>query len=229
MVRLKFRGKKLADLDFWTKSDPFLVLSRPNRDDLGWIQLRQTETIMNNLNPEWKILYIPMGELCDNNPEMPLLISVFDYDSDGKHDLIGTVELTLAEMKSLAETSSPARILNVEKKAGKLYVMECKVEQAQDLERKGSVGCYPARRGSAYSLSQDEVHHQECLMHQAKAQELLSQGIDHSPHFQDHHQDIPIVSDDTVDSSHWTLPPCCPYPTQLHLPEEAVDRRPSYS
>ena len=79
---------------------------------------------------------------------------MFDYDSNGQHDLIGTVQLTLAEMKSLAETSSPARIYNEENKAGKLYVMECRVEQAQDLERKGSGGGYPARRGLAYSISQ---------------------------------------------------------------------------
>ena len=79
---------------------------------------------------------------------------MFDYDSNDQHDLIGTVQLSLAEMKSLAETSSPARILNGEKKGGKLYVMECRVEKAQDLERKGSGGSYPARRGLAYSISQ---------------------------------------------------------------------------
>ena len=40
MVRLQFRGKKLADKDFWTKSDPFLVLSRPGRDEgSSWVQV----------------------------------------------------------------------------------------------------------------------------------------------------------------------------------------------
>ena len=154
---------------------------------------------------------------------------MFDYDSNDQHDLIGTVQLSLAEMKSLADTSSPARIYNGEKKAGKLYVMECRVEKAQDLERKGSGGCYPARRGSAYSVSQEETHHQECLIQQAQAQELLSKGINHSPHFQEQHPAIPVVSFNTVDNAQWSGSPCCPYPTQLHLPEEAVDRRPSYS
>ena len=66
-------------------------------------------------------------------------------------------------------------------------------------------------------------------MQQAQAQELLSQGIDHCPHFQEQHLAIPVVSLNPVNTSQWTLPPFCPYPTQLHLPEEAVDRRPSYS
>ena len=138
---------------------------------------------------------------------------MFDYDSNGQHDLIGTVQLTLAEMKSLAETSSPVRIYNGEKKAGKLYVMECRVEQAQDLERKGSGGGYPARRGFAYSISQEETHQQEGLLQQAQAQELLGQGNDHSPYFQDQNPALPVVSVDTVDNAQWTLPPCCPYPT----------------
>ena len=29
MVKIRFEGKNLADLDFFTKSDPYLVLSRP--------------------------------------------------------------------------------------------------------------------------------------------------------------------------------------------------------
>ena len=32
MVRLKFEGRKLEDLDFWTKSDPFLTLNRPAKN-----------------------------------------------------------------------------------------------------------------------------------------------------------------------------------------------------
>ena len=29
MVKIRFEGKNLADCDFFTKSDPYLVLSRP--------------------------------------------------------------------------------------------------------------------------------------------------------------------------------------------------------
>ena len=39
MVRLKFEGRKLEDLDFWTKSDPFLIISRPARNGLGFAQV----------------------------------------------------------------------------------------------------------------------------------------------------------------------------------------------
>ena len=74
MVKIKFRGNDLADLDFWSKSDPFLVLSRPRRNSYGLQEVRKTETIWNNLNPEWKLLYIPTSELCDDNFDMRLQV-----------------------------------------------------------------------------------------------------------------------------------------------------------
>lgn len=86
MVRLSLSGRGLADLDFWTKSDPFLTLSRPNRSGTGLVQLRKTETIMNNLNPDWKLLYIPLAELCDADLNMPLRIDVYDEDKSSRHD-----------------------------------------------------------------------------------------------------------------------------------------------
>ena len=39
MVRLRFEEKKLEDLDFWTKSDPYLTLSRPAKNGSGAIHL----------------------------------------------------------------------------------------------------------------------------------------------------------------------------------------------
>lgn len=37
-------------------------------------QVRKTETIWNNLNPDWKLLYIPTRELCDDNFDMRLQV-----------------------------------------------------------------------------------------------------------------------------------------------------------
>ena len=92
MVKIRLRGSDLADLDFWSKSDPFLVLSRPCRNSHGLhqvggsmrlrqftslgFQVRKTETIWNNLNPEWKILYIPTKELCDDDFNMRLQVGI---------------------------------------------------------------------------------------------------------------------------------------------------------
>ena len=39
MARIRFEGKGLDDCDFWTTSDPFLVLSRPARTGSDWVQV----------------------------------------------------------------------------------------------------------------------------------------------------------------------------------------------
>ena len=38
-------------------------------------QIRKTETIMNNLNPDWKLVYVSLSELCDNDFNMMLKVS----------------------------------------------------------------------------------------------------------------------------------------------------------
>ena len=39
-----------------------------------FVQIRKTETIMNNLNPDWKLLYVSLSELCDNDFNMMLKV-----------------------------------------------------------------------------------------------------------------------------------------------------------
>ena len=42
MVKIRFEGKNLANCDFWTKSDPYLILSRPKRGGYDF-----TKVVMN--------------------------------------------------------------------------------------------------------------------------------------------------------------------------------------
>ena len=46
MLRLRLSGRGLADLDFWTKSDPFLTLSRPNRKGTGMVQVQERAAVV---------------------------------------------------------------------------------------------------------------------------------------------------------------------------------------
>ena len=105
-------------------------------------------------------------------------ISVNDHDSSDHPEEIGRILLTLAEMQSMAESASPARLGKGARDAGELWVKECIVEQS---EKYGSVGEYPARSVDTDSVTQDE--HQDCLLHQAEIQELLSQGCENCPSY----------------------------------------------
>jgi len=146
MVRLKFSGKNLADLDTFSKSDPFLELSRPSRQGYNYTSVRKTETINNNLNPNWKILYISLSELCDRDFDMKLKIEVFDEDNTTV-ELIGDVSLSLNDMLSMAASGTQAPLFmghKRDKHRGDLYVKECVVENyshksTQDVTRRSSL------------------------------------------------------------------------------------------
>lgn len=98
-VELAFSAKKLDDKDFFSKSDPFLEIFRVNDDGTASL-VHRTETIMNNLSPVWKSFKVSFNTLCSGDHERELRCTVWDWDSNGKHDFIGEFQTTFKEMKS---------------------------------------------------------------------------------------------------------------------------------
>jgi len=245
MVRLRFEGRKLEDLDFWTKSDPYLTLSRPAKTGSGVVQVRRTETIWNNLNPSWKVLYIPTSELCDGNLQMPLKIEVFDEDRNSRDDLIGSVELTLSDLQNLANSGSPVILKKGPKNRGQLLVRECQFEEpSSEHERKASLTAYPpSRRDSVYSTLGDLAHSTTDLEHQAEAHQLLGQGQENYPTYQPYQPFNPtyqpgyarqgFTNPQPFDGS-YPQPPYSvgyqPFPANFPttIPEDPPDTRPPY-
>lgn len=127
-VRIKFEGKNLANLDFWTKSDPFLVVSRPTRNGSGFTRVIKTETVRNNLAPSWKEVSVSTSELCNDDYDMPLHIEVYDEDRNSRNDLIGSVHLCLEELHCLAWSGTPVMLKKREKERGLLLITKCQIE-----------------------------------------------------------------------------------------------------
>ncbi|XP_034466632.1 copine-4 [Hippoglossus hippoglossus] len=97
-IELSFSARKLDDKDFFTKSDPFLEIYRLN-DDATLQLVYRTETVMNNLNPVWKTFKVSLNSLCSGDHERKLQCTVWDWDSNGKHDYIGEFEASFKEMR----------------------------------------------------------------------------------------------------------------------------------
>uniref|UniRef100_A0A8C1K355 Copine-4-like n=2 Tax=Cyprinus carpio TaxID=7962 RepID=A0A8C1K355_CYPCA len=85
--------------DFFSKSDPFLEIFRVNDDGTASL-VHRTETIMNNLSPVWKSFKVSLNTLCSGHHERELKCTVWDWDSNGKHDFIGEFQTTFKEMKA---------------------------------------------------------------------------------------------------------------------------------
>ncbi|KAJ8334582.1 hypothetical protein SKAU_G00402210 [Synaphobranchus kaupii] len=97
-VELSFSARKLDDKDFFSKSDPFLEIFRINDDATGSL-VHRTETIMNNLNPAWKTFKVSLNTLCSGDHDRELKCTVWDWDSNGKHDFIGEFQTTFKDMR----------------------------------------------------------------------------------------------------------------------------------
>ncbi|CAI5745752.1 unnamed protein product [Peronospora destructor] len=121
VARLRFSATGLANMDgMFSKSDPFLVISRL-REDGSYTQVHTTETIDNNLNPNWKRFELPLQHLCNGDYERPLSLQVFDEDRGGKSELIGQAQTTLEEIRGKQGPSFVLHNEALQKKKGKKY------------------------------------------------------------------------------------------------------------
>ncbi|XP_055749439.1 copine-4-like isoform X2 [Salvelinus fontinalis] len=98
-VELSFRARKLDDKDFFSKSDPFLEIFRMNDDGSGSL-VHRTETVMNDLSPVWKSFKVSLNTLCSGDHDRQLKCTVYDWDSNGKHDFIGEFQTTYKEIRT---------------------------------------------------------------------------------------------------------------------------------
>ena len=101
------------------------------------------------MNPSWKLIYISMSELCDNDDSLPIRLTVFDKDHNSHDDVIGQTETTLRDLMGHSASGAPLVLKIGDKRRGELYVRQCEAENTQ---RKISNSSYPERKASNASL-----------------------------------------------------------------------------
>ena len=144
-VTLRVRGKGLTNKDgMFGKSDPFLRLSRvakannnntQNRNRVtrhGGVETQKmpvfkTEVVMNNLNPRWNDAVVSLQGLCNGDLNRAILFEVFDYDSDGSHDFIGSVTASVNDLTN-GRNSELGLISKSGKSGGSLFIDHINVE-----------------------------------------------------------------------------------------------------
>jgi len=135
VIRMQLRAEKLDKKDFFGKSDPFFVLSKATGQKFSVV--KRSEVIMKNLSPTWAPFEISAKLLCNGDHTRPLKFDVYDWDSDGTHDYIGSFTTTLEklEMSAVEQTGFPC--INDEKKrkkgnkykdSGVVFIKSCQIE-----------------------------------------------------------------------------------------------------
>ncbi|GAV60204.1 C2 domain-containing protein/Copine domain-containing protein [Cephalotus follicularis] len=92
------RCSELESKDLFSKSDPFLVISKVVESGTP-IPVCKTEVIKNDHKPTWKPVYLNIQQV--GSKDSPLIIECFNFNSNGKHDLIGKVQKSLADLEKI--------------------------------------------------------------------------------------------------------------------------------
>lgn len=138
-LRLKMSGISLTNTEgFMKKSDPFYQFTRKDVGARGteWNVVHRSDKIKNSLNPKWKEETIDLSVLCGGNVDAPLRLAVYDYESDGKHVLMGETEITVSDLVK-AKSTSGLKIKSRGAITGAIAVLVASVSGTEDtLEEK---------------------------------------------------------------------------------------------
>ncbi|KAL7568731.1 hypothetical protein ACA910_021724 [Epithemia clementina (nom. ined.)] len=130
LLRIKMRGIKLKNVEGWVgKSDPFFELSRKTdtAGGLTWDNVFRSETVKNNLNPDWQPATIELSKLCGGDLDAPIKISVFDYESKGGHVTMGSFETTVNGLIQGSQTKHEFPLTQKGKNVGSILVVQASV------------------------------------------------------------------------------------------------------
>ena len=104
---MHLRCSDLENQEMFSKSDPFLKISRAQQDGLS-TPVYKTEHINNNLNPRWNPIKMSMQQLCNRDRDRPLVIEYFEYNGSWRHKLIGLVRVSANQLFEHPEKRAPA-------------------------------------------------------------------------------------------------------------------------
>jgi len=140
-LHLSLCGVDLMNVEgFFGTSDPFIQIAAymgvPGA--LMWQAIFRSEHIDDTLQPRWKPLELNLDVLCKRDLDQPIQISVFDYEENGKHQPMGSLETTvngLIEAKVLFDdkdgkvnTSKAFTVMHNGEVYGQLVVSEARIE-----------------------------------------------------------------------------------------------------
>jgi hypothetical protein len=81
----------------WVSSPrPFIILKRINEDKSWTTVMSYTDKeVKPTLSPDFRAINIPLSTVCNGDVYCPMLLQVYDCETDHKHDLIGQVETSI--------------------------------------------------------------------------------------------------------------------------------------
>ncbi|XP_031405222.1 protein BONZAI 1-like isoform X2 [Punica granatum] len=93
-----FRCSDFEHKTLFSRSDPFLVISKIVENGIP-IPICKSEVIKNDPRLAWKSVFLNIQQV--GSKDSPLVIECFNFNSNGKHDLVGKVQKSLVDLERL--------------------------------------------------------------------------------------------------------------------------------
>ncbi|CAK8544715.1 unnamed protein product [Lathyrus sativus] len=132
VVQISFRCSRLDNKDIFSKTDPFLRVSRMVETG-GSIPICKTEVIDKNLNPNWKPVSLNFQQF--GSKETPLVIECFDFNRSGNHAFIGKMQKSIADLEKLYNERKGANFVVPSKRRGQDKVLKGQLFVDQYIEK----------------------------------------------------------------------------------------------
>jgi hypothetical protein len=97
IVTFLLSARKLDKMDWFGKSDPYLQIGRSTESN-QYVVVHRTEVIKNDLNPNWKKFTLEVRSLCNGDYDRDLKFEVYDWNSSGNPDYIGSFHTNLRNL-----------------------------------------------------------------------------------------------------------------------------------
>lgn len=128
------KGIKLKNTEgFMRKSDPFFELNR-NVNAAGaatWDNVFRSNVVQDNLSPDWEEASVEISILCGGDLDLPIMVKVFDFESDGKHDLMGQFETSVNGLVAASSSNSNIQLEKKGKPTGTIVVTKAELSGVQ--------------------------------------------------------------------------------------------------
>ena len=124
-VHLFVSGRKLKDLDTFSKSDPQCRLYEKRNNN--WVMIAQTETIQNQLNPDFNTSFTVAYYF---EKVQHYKFQMVDVDNGSNFDVIGEVEVTMGSLMGAPRQTWTADLKhNGKAKRGQIIVRTQAIEE----------------------------------------------------------------------------------------------------
>lgn len=134
-LKLKMSGVKLTNLDgFFSKSDPFYEFIKKEHGLRGteWNVVHRSSYIKKNLNPNWEMENIDLGLMCSGNLDERLILTIYDHEGSGKHEIMGQIETSVNGLIAAKRSGKGFALKKKGKDMGTIIVHTAEVCNSED-------------------------------------------------------------------------------------------------